>query len=146
MSLMTQSDDELKIVDPKDVMRRLEGTIFWAHRFSPAEAVAHLVQECLLGGAAAVAVRHEADWWLVGADIDWLAGDADAAFQRVVSYPEAGPNSMRYEIALTAFADDVLTALDGSIVWVQGERESFPFSADDLRRLGRRVVVFRSKI
>ena len=141
---MTESDDRLHVVDPMEVMRRLERTTHWGGRFSAGEAVAHIVQECLLGRAATVSVRHVSDWWVVGADVDWLAQDGDVAFRRIVSYPEAGSNSMRYEVALAAFAEDVLTAFDGAVTRIKGECRSFPFSTDDVRELGRRVVAFRS--
>src|SRR6266566_8367628 len=101
---MPRRDDELQVVDPIEGVRRLESQIHWGNGFSAGEAVAHLVQECLLGRATTVSVRRMGDWWMIGADVDWLAKDTEAAFQRIVSYPEAGPNSMRYEVALTAFA------------------------------------------
>jgi hypothetical protein len=51
---------------------------------------------------------------------------------------------MRFEVALTVFADDVLTALDGEITWIKGDGRLFPLFAGDVRDLGRRVVAFSS--
>jgi hypothetical protein len=87
--------------------------------------MANLVQECLLGRAATISIRNVGNWWMIGADVDWLAQGAAEAFERVISYQEAGPNSMRFEVALTVFANDVLPALDGEITWIKGDGRLF---------------------
>lgn len=66
MPPMTQNDNELQIVDPLEAVRRLEGLFFRGGRFSPAESVAHLGQECLPGRATTISIRNVGDWWMIG--------------------------------------------------------------------------------
>jgi hypothetical protein len=74
--------------------------------------------ESILGDAliltdGPVTVLHRGEWWLVVAEADWMtrqsSGSVDDLFSKIVSFPEAGPNSMHSEVLLTAFAKDVIT-------------------------------------
>jgi hypothetical protein len=59
-----------------------------------------------------VTVRHKEPWWLVGSEMDWLGSQPGVSiqdfFSRIIPFPEAGPNSMRGEILLAAFAADIV--------------------------------------
>jgi hypothetical protein len=55
-----------------------------------------------------VVVERLNDWWIIASDHDWIGPAAKDHFERIVPFPEAGPNSMRSEVLLTAFADDVI--------------------------------------
>jgi hypothetical protein len=73
----------------------------------------NIISDALLltGGPVTVLKKH--DWWIIGSEIDWVENQSDYSidelFSRIISYPEAGQNSMRGEVLLMAFADDVVT-------------------------------------
>lgn len=91
----------------------------------PIELVTHIVSETfVLGGEETCAVRR-GDWWIIRSDVDWLGTHPDyapeALFFHIVALPEAGPNSMRAEILLTAFAQKVVTVgINGRLI-IKGE-------------------------
>jgi hypothetical protein len=57
--------------------------------------------------------------------VDWLGTHPDyapeALFFHIVALPEAGPNSMRAEILLTAFAQKVVTVGTNGRLIIKGE-------------------------
>lgn len=61
-------------------------------------------------GATFAGILSSNGWWFVVADKDWLGvstGEtADAS--RIVPFPEAGPNAVRTEALLSAFAEEVV--------------------------------------
>ena len=79
---------------------------------SPAHIANRLVGDALILGARRTLVVHDGEWWIVAADIDWLGSsgmDLPRLFTSIVSFPEAGENSMRSEVLLGAFAEDIVT-------------------------------------
>ena len=91
----------------------------------PVELVTHIVSETLvLGGGETCAVRR-GNWWIIRSDVDWLETHPDyapeALFFRIVALPEAGPNSMRAEVLLTAFAQKVVTVGANGRLIIKGE-------------------------
>ena len=92
---------------------------------APIELVTHIVSEIfVLGGGETCAVRR-GDWWIIRSDVDWLETHQDyapeALFFHLVALPEAGPNSMRAEILLTAFAQKVVTVGASGRLIIKGE-------------------------
>ena len=75
------------------------------------------------------------DWWIISSNVDWLATCPDYApeelFFNIVALPEAGPNSMRAEILLTAFAQQVVTVSADHQSIIKGDVSQ----ADDIWRL-----------
>jgi len=68
----------------------------------------------ILGGRNVGILRHDT-WWIVGADEDWLVHpqlSTEDLFARLVAFPEAGDNSVRSEILVSVFAQDVVLFLD----------------------------------
>ena len=91
----------------------------------PIELVTHIVSETfVLGGGETCAVR-SGDWWIIRSDVDWLGTHpdyaAEALFFHIVALPEAGPNSMRAEILLTAFTQKVVTVSASGRLIIKGE-------------------------
>jgi hypothetical protein len=83
----------------------------------------------LLTRASTTLTRVLDGWWVVGCERDWLASDeaeADpvAAFSRMLPFPEAGPNSMRAEVLIAAFAATAITVGRGDRHVVAGEVEA----------------------
>jgi hypothetical protein len=68
-----------------------------------------IVADVLVEPGRGAAIQRVDRWWLVASDHDWVGPSVIDYFHRVVPFPDAGPNSMRAEVLLTAFADDVVT-------------------------------------
>lgn len=119
------NETSISTVDPVALVRQQESRFFIAGRFDPAEMAAQVAAEALRCGASCVRIDRREQWWIVSADRDWL-GEQDAlqAFRRLVSYPEGGENSMRPEVLLTVFADDVVTVAHGETVAIKGEADA----------------------
>jgi len=116
---------DLRVLDAVVAVREHPEWFFRRARFNVPEMVAMLVDEARLSGAVSVWPETRGDWVLVRADVDWLKGDLNA-FQRPVSYPEAGQNSSRVEVVLTAFCRGVITKaghLTSRLIVPQSERE-----------------------
>jgi hypothetical protein len=116
-------------------------------RAEPSDFATRLAGDALtLGANRTLAVRH-GDWWAVAADIDWLTAAPVAIhdlFARIVPFPQSGPNAMRSEVLLGAYADHVITWSGPTSTLVKG-------SAADIHPLRtsfddpswRRVIAFR---
>jgi hypothetical protein len=89
------------------------------------------------------------EWWIAGSAVDWLSADSNYStkelFARMIPMPEAGQNSIRGEVLLTAFAKDVVTIINGQLSLIKG---SIQGAEDFLRKLNQkndwtRLVAFR---
>ena len=116
-----QDTPELTPLDPLAWVRENPGMIFRAKRFTPVEAALLIAAGPLANGSRDVRVTRHDGWWIVAADQDWLTPPLDTAvFERLVPQPEAGPNSLYWEIVLTVHASDLLTATAAQVVVVKG--------------------------
>jgi hypothetical protein len=101
------------LADAIDYVRQRPERFFRAGSPEPVELLTHIVGEVLLLGGTETCTRRNGDWWIISSNVDWLTTCPDYApeelFFRIVALPEAGPNSMRAEILLTAFAHQVVT-------------------------------------
>lgn len=141
----------MRTLDPIAHIRSHPGMYLPGGVASPADLASRLSADALLLGASRTLVVHDGEWWAVAADADWFSPapiPADELFRRIVPFPEAGVNSMRSEVLLTAFADDVLTwGEDDAPHRVKG-------AADDWQRVRtrfpdgnwKRVVVFKLEL
>ena len=107
----------------------------------------------LLTGAPTVLSRFQGVWWVVGCEVDWLReaeseGDAKSAFSKILPLRAAGPNSMRAEVLIKAFAATAVT------VW-QGGRHTLAGAVLDSDRIWdlladhptwRRAVAFKVEV
>lgn len=79
----------------------------------PVEVATNLVSEALILGAREACVVRYGEWWVISSDEDWLQTHPQYVpkelFFRLVAFPEAGPNSIRTEVLVTAFAQQVIT-------------------------------------
>ena len=94
-------------------------------RFRPEDVASTLAEAALFDGVQRVTIeRAPAQWWIVWSPTDWLAHyEIQRLFTRVTSFPKAGPNSMRPEILLTAFAADVVTYSRGELSIIKGVQD-----------------------
>jgi len=114
--------------------------------FSPPEVASRIVRGALLSGARAVcAERLARDWWCVWSDDDWFPdGDDVSVFEKVLPFTEAGPNSMRPEVLLTAFASHVVTWTPKGVRVINGTLDQEFVSFVTSRTGTGRVVAFRT--
>jgi hypothetical protein len=132
--------------DPSGWILSQEGRFFRSGRCSPLELTTLLVADALLlGGESPVTAHRYGDWWIVASDADWIAGSAlpvQELFSRIVPLPESGPNSMRAEVLVRTFAEDVVTGDPaGNLTVLKGDRSG---SRDLLTlHVQKRWVAFR---
>src|SRR5256885_1322137 len=107
-----------------------------------------LAGDAIYLGAKRVQIMEVNDWLLVAADLDWIKKSAQTGindvFSRIIPFPQAGVNSMRSEVLLGAFADDVFTADTSGheIVKGQAPKDSDVYRAAKEENWAR-VVAFR---
>ena len=105
-----------------------------------------LVGAALLCGVARLSVaRLPSTWWTIWSAQDWLpAGNVRRAFERIIRFPQGGPNGIRPEILLSAFASSVVTASGEGIIVIKGstdqELDKFISEASPVGRL----IAFRA--
>jgi hypothetical protein len=92
-----------------------------------------------------LALERRGGWWLLWSKRDWLeTADQARVFRAIVHNPRGGRNNMYFEVLLSAFAQDVVTAVHGAVDVVKGSLDAELEPA--LQQLGDagRVVAFRS--
>ena len=113
------------LADAIDYVRQRPERFFRGSSPEPVELVTHIVGEVLLLGGSETCIMRSGDWWIISSNVDWLATCPNYApeelFFRIVAFPEAGPNSMRAEILLTAFAQQVVTVSADRQSIIQGD-------------------------
>jgi hypothetical protein len=138
----------MRTIDPIEHIRGHPDLYLPGGRADPAYLASRLAGDALMLGAGRVELSHDGCWWWVAADRDWMDHDqafpGRDAFSQIVPFPEAGVNSMRSEVLLTAFAEQVVAVVDGARKRVKGELAD----ADQVWRVlpstgWARVVAFR---
>jgi hypothetical protein len=102
------------IIDPIEHIRRRKEMYVPGGHPDPIYPASRLAGDALLLGATRVEMGRSDEWWWVAADFDWISSSGvsdQEIFSRVVPLPEAGANSMRGEVLLTAFASAVVTVV-----------------------------------
>jgi len=114
----------VRTIDPVEHIRSHPDLYLPGGRADPALLASRLAGDALMLGAERVEVSHDGCWWWVAADRDWMGTNAAVtareAFERIVPFPEAGVNSMRSEVLLTAFAERVVTVAVGARECIKG--------------------------
>jgi hypothetical protein len=142
----TYTEADLRVLDdPLDWIRARPGMFFTQGVFSPEAAASEIVGEALVCQVTEVTVTRLADWWIISGAQDWLpSGAAETPFRRIVPFPEAGANSMRAEVLLTAFCRDVVTQAPAGRVTISGRLDGAlaPY-LERTRQTAGRTVAFR---
>lgn len=138
--------DLVEVPGPLEWVRSNPERLFLSGRPCPIESATRVASDALLLGATDVQIVRQDDIWAVAADHDWLAtgGPAIEQFHRIVPFPELGPNSMRQEIILTAFAEAVGTVTGSARTVITGSDEVWGRGWEILNQVRhrQRVVVF----
>jgi hypothetical protein len=121
---MTYTANDVQIFEDPLAFIRAHPQMFLAE-VAAEDLALNLVRGIVLLNNGPVSLAHFDRWWLVAAEADWMSADAGATaedvFHRLVPFPEAGPNSIRPEVLLTAFATTVVTWHLGRVTVVKGE-------------------------
>ncbi|MDH3605151.1 MAG: hypothetical protein OEU26_36610 [Candidatus Tectomicrobia bacterium] len=108
-----------------DYVRRNRRKFLQAEQVEPIELTERLLGDALYAGASECTVLRHKDWWIIISSTDWLDGhdvySPEDIFQHIVPMPEAGPNAMRGEVLLMAFAQKVVTATPTACRVISGE-------------------------
>jgi hypothetical protein len=108
-----------------------------------ADLAGRVAHEAALMGATSVSIRLSDGWWVVSADIDWLAHSEFHEidfFYRIVPFPENGANSHRAELLLTAFAESLATICDSRPTVIKGD---YKIDIEAIAPQAARVVAYR---
>jgi hypothetical protein len=146
---MVWSEQDVNAVDALSVIRN-HPQMYLGERVVTAGMLARRVaDDARLLGCELVEIDEREDWWLVGADLDWLSlgqhppSDPLELFRRAWPFLEAGDNSMRCEVLVAAFAQDVFTATACNMQFIQGAAPSFMLRQWIAGRGSLRVIGFR---
>jgi hypothetical protein len=114
----------LQKVDPTEWVKRNPSLFFPGGRVDVIRLLAYVMADVLeLGHGECRIVQRDA-WWLVVSDADWLAQapvSPRELFERVVPAPEHGEHSMRAEVLLGVYAEDVFTLSAQEELQIKGE-------------------------
>ena len=102
---------ELKTVSGKEWVKAHPERFFRTGSPTGLELAYHILCDALHLTHKCTIARH-GEWWIVSSANDWVAHESLAVrqlFSRVVPAPEQGVNSMRAEVILSAYAQDVAT-------------------------------------
>jgi hypothetical protein len=113
------------------------------------QLLTNILSDALLLTDGQITALKKNEWWIAGSNVDWLSVNSNFSskelFARMIAMPEAGQNSIRGEVLLTAFAKDVVTIANGQLSLVKG---SIQGAEDFLLELNQkndwtRLVTFR---
>lgn len=80
----------------------------------------NIINDALLLTDGKVSALRKNNWWIIGSEKDWIVKLSDLSlteiFHKIIPFPEAGQNSMHGEVLLTAFAEDVVTISNETLI------------------------------
>ena len=103
---------DLQLVDGLTWLRSQASRFFRCGTPNAHETIGHILHD-VLSCAPACTITHLDSWWLVSCAVDWMQHgqlSVEELFGRVVAAPELGPNSMRSEAIVMAFASEIAVA------------------------------------
>lgn len=116
------------------------------------ELSTNIISDALLLTDKPITVLNKNDWWIIGSQADWLSthfnNSIEELFSRVIPFPEAGQNSIRSEVLLTAFAKDIVTVVNKKVVIIKGsisDEENF-FKILQKDSHWERIIAFRVEL
>lgn len=112
----------LKEIDPLEWVKRNQKLFFPGGQIDAVRLVAYVMSDVLEIGGGECRIVQRDGWWFVSSDVDWLVHDLSLRelFQRVVAAPQHGEHSMRAEVLVTAYAEDVFAVSRGNENAIKG--------------------------
>jgi hypothetical protein len=93
-----------------------------SERCKHAEIASRLVFDAILLGVSEIKVHALDGWHLILSTEAWFlralgSFSVDSLFERIIPFPQAGANACRSEILVGAFADQIIVAKEGNILY-----------------------------
>ncbi|CAN5614843.1 hypothetical protein BH09MYX1_BH09MYX1_33750 [soil metagenome] len=137
----------IQTVDPIEWVKRNQASFFPGGKIDVIRLLAYVMSDVLeLGRGECRIVQHDA-WWSIVSDADWLAHaevSVRELFERVVPAPAHGEHSMRAEVLLSAYAEDVFTHSDEGSLQIKGQAPEPALIRSALKGgWSRRLIAFR---
>ena len=126
---MQYSEEDIQWLDSAVELIRSRPDMFLRGGFNASDVAGRLAGDALIIGASQIVITRFAAWHIVSADVDWLSAQPSCnvepreAFFQIVAFPEAGVNSMRSEVLLTAFGSRVISASSRERLYIKGDVE-----------------------
>ena len=124
---MRYSEEDIVWLDDPVESIRSHPDMYLRGGFNASSMAGRLAGDALMLGALHVTITRSDMWHIISADNDWLSAhppvEPRETFFQIVRFPEAGVNSMRGEILLTAFASKVISASSHNRFVVKGSVE-----------------------
>jgi|GEM_PF-2529188 len=138
---------KLQIVDPTEWVKRNQRLFFPEGKIDVIRLLAYVMGDVIgLGGGECRIVQRDG-WWLVVSDADWLESAPASTrelFERVVPAPDHGEHSMRAEVLLGVYAENVFTFCAHEELQIKGEPPPRALIQDALHGgWTRRLLAFR---
>jgi hypothetical protein len=145
------SQDDLQIFTPEYTEKWLvekPERVFRLGQPNAIEMIKGIVTDALVLNSTHIQITKANDWYIISSDIDWLklgnSSTIDLLFDKIHAFPEAGPNSFRYEFLLKVFAHDVIIADSESVKVIKGElSEEVTEMISSLASEKKRLIAFR---
>lgn len=136
----------LETVDPLAWVKRNQMLFFPRGRIDVVRLLAYVMGDVVELGRGDCRIVQRDGWWGVTSDVDWLAHELPVSdlFERVVPAPAHGEHSMRAEILVNAFAQDVVALSGGELTDIKGrapERDLLDLILGDASTTG--MLAFR---
>lgn len=115
---------ELSTVDALKWVRSQPTRFFNRPQPEPVALLAYIMADVVQLGRGECVIRSVADWYVIGSNASWLTHEryeAAELFRHIVPASEHGQHSMRGEVLVSAFAQDVAVIGPGGVLTVQGE-------------------------
>jgi hypothetical protein len=118
----------LEVIDPLGWVKRNQMLFFPGGNVDVIRLLAYVMSDVLELGRGECRIVQRDGWWFVTSDIDWLVHELPLRelFQRVVPAPQHGEHSMRAEVLVNAYADDVLAISGGQATEIKGHAPDGP--------------------
>lgn len=114
----------IQTVDPIEWAKRNQSRFFPGGKIDVIRLLAYVMGDVLELGRGECRIVQRDAWWFVVSDVDWLAHAAISVrqlFDRVVPAPAHGEHSMRAEVLLSTYAEDVFTQSDEEDLQIKGQ-------------------------
>lgn len=132
---------------PVELLARNPAWVFADRPPNPIDTVSLLVKQLLSLGCKGVEVHVSDAWFAVSSSTDWMRLGTNVSpveqFISMIPITELGSNQLRVEVALSAFAEEVITYENGLMteIKIDGAKVEVPEDVQQVK--GTRVIAFR---
>jgi hypothetical protein len=142
-------NDDLKIIeDPIKWLISHKKQFLWQKDIGLQLAI-NIVNDAIILSEGPVTILNKEKWWIIGSEIDWIIKESidvdETFFFNIIPSLQDTQNSIRGEVLLTAFAEDVVTIREGVSNIIKGTLNNDIHFLLDLQKdnCWKRLVAFR---